>query len=65
MKMLSILALAICLVATPGAIAGTQDGPSARCNGHMCPIARAATDVGHQVVTALPLVHVEAGEFLS
>ena len=64
MRISMLLALMAALLA-PSALAGMQEGPSSRCNGHMCPVARAACDVGNTVVARIALVRVDASEFLS
>ncbi len=65
MKLLSIFVVFLCLVALPlSATPGEDDGPAVRCNCHMCPVARAATQTGFEVVSALTLVNVDEGEFL-
>ena len=65
MKLFSILVIFLCLVALPlNAAPGEDDGPAVRCNCHMCPVARAATLAGFEVVSALTLVNVDEGEFL-
>ena len=65
MKLLSILVVFLCLVALPlNAAPGDGDGPAMRCNCHMCPVARAATLTGFEVVSTLTLVNLDEGEFL-
>ena len=66
MRALTIITLALCFAAAPFGVAGANDdGPGARCNGHMCPVARSATEVGYKVVSKLPLVSIDEGELLA
>lgn len=64
MKQLTVLTLAIVFALMPATVRADDDGPGARCNGHMCPVARAATDAGYKTVSALPMAVVLEGEFL-
>ena len=65
MKKLMIATLALAFVFMPATVRADDDGPGARCNGHMCPLARAATDAGYKTVSALPMAVVLEGEFLA
>jgi len=47
------------------AAADDGDCPGANCTQHMCPVACSATKAGFEEVSKLPLVHVNAGEFLA
>ena len=65
MRILTILLLAAVVVFTPSAIVTADDGPGARCCGHMCPVAKAATTVGYEVVSELALVRMDEEELLA
>lgn len=66
MKLSIIALLALLFAAAPVTLrAQEEQGPAARCNGHMCPVARAATQTGHETLVKLALTNVSAGEFLS
>lgn len=64
-KLAAAFAIAALFALPTSMVQAEEEGPSARCNGHMCPMARESTTCGYQSVGEINFVVIDEDEFLS